>query len=816
MANPAYCMAAHNVGRIGFSISNFGRFSYGAELNFVDCFTLKKVPQAEYPKGSGTQYLYKGGMWIGGVVGEDTLVSTATVQNSSAREFHPDELPFGEIKRYSSLDEGETRAVSEQDFIAVYTDTFTSGVGFRSFDPVAGRSHEPLGIEVTQRSYMWSYGYADDFVLFDMSYRNIGDNYIRDLYVGVYLDADVNIDGVNPNAILMGSNKPTTGGDDDLTGFLATHPNSDENCPFEDTLNIAYISDNDGDPSGNTFVLPNITGIKFLRDPGPNQKISYNWWVWNPNPNYDFGPQARENLRFMGGGLGSPQGDVHKYHLLSNGEIDYDQIKTARVEQTDAVWAAVNDRFAGNLSQGSDVQYVLSFGPFDVGPGQQFELPMVYVGGEHYHQDTRNVLWNLRNAYRPERYLRRVNFDDFAQNAVWADWVYDNPGVDTDGDGYFGRSFICREGTASEKEVFYRGDGVPDFRSATPPPAPKVWVSPTVDGLLIRWNGQESESTPDIFSGIIDFEGYRVYFARDDRESSYSMVASYDRENFDKFVFNPDLLPEPGYVLEDRPFTIEELRCLYGSGSDPCNDQTFDPSRYNASVPYVMPDFPYDSAFYFRPHDYNASEFGTSTDIRKVYPDEPLPDPDAPITDSMLTEEGNLKYYEYEFEVTGLLSTVGYYANVTAFDFGSPEADLQPLETSRTLNAKFIYPKLAGEEDPNGKLEAFIYPNPYRVDDRYRSKGFEGRNEPFAIPDRIRKLNFANLPNRCTIRIHSIDGDLIREIDHDFPPGDPNASREEWDLITRNVQMIVSGIYYWSVEDKETGETQIGKLIVIM
>jgi hypothetical protein len=34
-------------------------------------------------------------------------------------------------------------------------------------------------------------------------------------------------------------------------------------------------------------------------------------------------------------------------------------------------------------------------------------------------------------------------------------------------------------------------------------------------------------------------------------------------------------------------------------------------------------------------------------------------------------------------------------------------------------------------------------------------------------------------------------------------------------MISRNVQMIVPGLYYWSVED-ENGSTQIGTLVVIM
>ena len=79
--------------------------------------------------------------------------------------------------------------------------------------------------------------------------------------------------------------------------------------------------------------------------------------------------------------------------------------------------------------------------------------------------------------------------------------------------------------------------------------------------------------------------------------------------------------------------------------------------------------------------------------------------------------------------------------------------------------------------------------------------------------ERVNRIHFTNLPQKCTIRIFSIDGDLIREIYHDFPPDYPESMHDEWDLITRNTQAVASGIYYYSVES-EFGN-QIGKLVII-
>lgn len=829
MAVPAYCITAHNIGRIGFTITNWGQFGSGAELPWTDCFTGGRVPDAEYPLGSGTVYLFKGGVWVGAVVGTDTLVSAATDRFTSAREFAPDSRPFGDIIRrtqtYDPLNNAATDAVSEQDMVAVYTDTFTFNNPFPSFDGQEGRIHKPLGIEITQSTYMWSYGYADDFVLMEFRVRNIGIHQLRGVFFGFYMDPDVSLYRPTFSPIVSDTpSKAIEGGEDDITGFLYSFPGERDGCEWEDTLLMAWATDADGDFASGRFTVPNVTGLRLLKQPRNNQYVTYNWYIQDSYSFNDYGPQKRENLRRMtSGGLGSPSGDRERYFLMSNGEIDYDQIFQFGIRNTDPVWTYMDNRNkAIEISQGADVQYILSVGPDNLPPGASFTIPFAFVGGEGFHTYNRNVMWNLRNAYRPQRYLSYLNFPEFVQNAIWAGWVYDNPGVDTDGDGYAGKYRVCVYDSAFidgqwtptvVDTIYYEGDGEPDFRAAAPPPAPRVWVEQALRGLRVRWNGQESENSEDIFSGINDFEGYHVYFARDNRDASFTMVATYDIENYDKFVFNLSKQPEPGYELRDHPFTIDSLRCLYARGDNPCEDTAWNPLWYSAAAPFVHPDFP-DSAFYFVAHEYNASSLTDPGGVRKVYPDARVPIP--PLTEEDYTPDGYLKYYEYEYTIENLLPTVPYWVTVTAFDFGSPVAGLRPLETSRTLRAVEAY--AAGSANQLGDVlpDVYIYPNPYRIDDEYIRKGYEGRNPRFFIPDRLRRIHFENLPPRCTIRIFSLDGDLIRELKHDKSPSDPTAHHAEWDLISRNTQMIVSGIYYWTVEDYETGRMQMGKLVVIL
>jgi hypothetical protein len=822
-ATATYCLARHDVGRLVLGITNYGRIGIGRGRIRVDCFTGTSVPLGEYPKGSNTTYLYLGGLWIGGVVGKDTLVTTGADFNNESQEMHPVADMMARSILQPESPEYE-QAVSEQDYIAVYVDTFTSGVPNPSFDPIDSRGHKPLNLEVTQCSYAWSYGHADDFILVDYHIKNIGDRQLTDVYVGLYWDADVHVGQRNVNIVPDPyGGKGITDGKDDLTGFLFTFPSQVKSCNFLDTVAIAWTADNNGDYQSGEFQVPAVIGTCFLGSVVDERKLSYNWWTFNYNAVYDFGPQKKENYRFMGNGLGTPYGDKNKYALLSNGEIDYDQVYTQAIGASHPIWLYPSPRISSLISKGIDVQYLLSIGPFTMDPGGMVTVPVALVAGSDFHTDPNNYNNNLRWNYDPEAFSERVDFSDLVRNALTAKRVYDIPGFDSNDDGYKGKFHVCVLDShfvdgqwvpSAAETTYYEGDGIPDWRAAAPPPSPDFWLYPTLFGLRVRFNGARSETTRDVFSNKLDFEGYRIYIARDDRETSFSLVAQYDRENYDKYVYMTLGGKDPRFRQVDDPFTLEELRCLYGLGPDPCLDSTFDPLLFTPLHPYVHSDFP-DSVFYFETHDYNQFEYGISTPITKIYPNEPPPASLVDVGPDQLTEDGYLKYYEYECYIKDLLPTVPYYVVVTAFDFGSPQAGLAPLETSKTLNAKSAYPNNELDQAPDDVKNVYVYPNPYREDAGYRVLGYEGLGQEDWPRDRVRKVTFANLPPKCTIKIFSLDGDLIREIKHDFAPSDPNSSYHEWDLVSRNVQMVVSGLYYWVVED-DRGRTQIGKLVILM
>jgi hypothetical protein len=837
------CPGTHNVGKIVLAVHNNGNFGYSEYSNQTDCFTGVVAPYCEYPKGSNTQYLYAGCFWIGAIIGRDTLVSVGSDGWQHIEEMFPYEAPFGDMVYRSIIDPAKPEfqgAVSEQDYIAVYTDTFTTGVPGLGNDVIDGRPHRPLYIEVTQRSYAWSYPYAEDFVLFDYSIKNIGTETLHNVYMGIYVDADVHQQGAQE------------GFDDDICGFVETFTNPYGDCFFEDTVFVAWIADNDGDLRASgllTTPVPNVTATRIVRTPSDELEVSFNWWISNGTPSLDFGPRKKiQNFRDLGtGGLGTPEGDRNKYDFLRNREFDYDQVYTATIGPNDPVWLYPNQTLATTFSQGYDTRYLLSFGPFNIEPTYTLPLSFAYLGGENFHTIPDNADNNLINNYNPDAFYENLNFDDLSLNAMWASWVYDNPGVDTDNDSMFGEYRLCCKDSVMDyidtidigpplvtdtfwlynqcDTFWFKGDGSPDFRGASPPPSPASWgtmrVLPQVGKINIRWNGLRSENTRDVFSREYDFEGYRVYLARDSRESSYILLASYDIEDYNRLVYNT---VRAEWELTETPFTLEELRCLYGDtvNGSPCNDLNFNPARYTRGNPLFTVDTANHTVVYaFEPQDFNRSIFANypdaNTPIRKVYPNQPYPsnlNPDSADT-SELTGEGYFKYFEYEYTIDNLLPTVPYYVNVTAFDYGSPQSGLGALETSKTVLARMVYPLNSVDSVEAKDLEVYVYPNPYRVDGNYIVDGYEGRDATYYIPDRLRRLHFVNLPAKCTIRIFTLDGDLVREIEHDKDPSDPTAMHDEWDMITRNTQRIVTGIYYWVVED-DRGNTQIGKFVIIM
>ncbi|HUV31360.1 MAG TPA: hypothetical protein VMY05_09760 [Acidobacteriota bacterium] len=819
LAAPQILYTAHNRGQIQLALANNGTFGTFGDI-IPDPFTGELIPSCTYPRNSELTYLWVGAFWIGAVIGRDTVVSVGSEDFYETSEFWPEEPNLGGRFKYNSIDinskfynpQSSMTAYSEQDIYCEYYDTLTD-VGLTGQDPVDLRLHKPLGIKVSQLSMAWSYDYADDFILFDYQIENIGTERLRKVYMGIWVDGDA----------FHITRRSEVGWNDDVVGFLRSHP-APEGCNFIDTVNIAYHGDNDGDPIGGAWdyrSVRSVIGARVVRTPADTLEFSFNWWATDYyDQARDFGPRRRgvtgDPFRSFGSRLGTPEGDRNRYYLLSHKEFDYDLYFTA-VDHSGDGWLPPPSE-AADLANGYDCRYLLSFGPFDIEPGQVLPVSFAWVGGENFHASP-TAFADLFNPREPQTFYNTLDFSKLALNARWASWVYDTPGLDTDGDGDRGRYRICGQDTMGVPVdsidttgldlYWYEGDGVPDFSGAGPPPAPLLRVIPSVGRLTIRWNGYYSETEDDPFLGMPDFEGYRVYAGLDERDQSFTLLASYDRQNYSRYRWKDDSEGIPAWVLEETPFTLDSLQRMFGNPDfDPLHWTRANPFRFDGEV------------YYFEKQDFNVSDLGLPNGIRKAYPEIVSPPPSDPRlwSENEVTREHGVplpSYYEYEYVYDRLLATIPYYIAVTAFDFGSPAVGLPALETDPVNNHVVEFAQSPADTVEAHRLDVYIYPNPYRLDEGYRSRGFEGRRTTMRDrpDDRVRRIHFANLPYRCRISIYSLDGDLVREWEHQFEKGAPGAMHDSWDLITRNTQLVVSGLYYWVVESEN--RHQIGKLVII-
>lgn len=460
---PEYCAATHDVGRIALGVTNHGVSGKGLIVgSTLDCFTGTAVPGCVYPKGSTIDYLFGSSVWVGAVVGDDTLVSTGNEGWQLCREMNPNQATPNHMIYRSIYGPDSANAVSEEDYVSVYTDTFTSGVTDLCTDFLDGRAHQPLPIEVTERSFAWSADEVSKVIFVELGIRNIGSTTLNDAYVGLLVDADVG--SVTGQPFI-----------DDLTGLVGFSQDSNQCGAVGNELLVACIGDNDGDLS-TAYPAPGVFGLSFLYAPVASPNISYHWWQSNASAALDYGPRRRDLIRDFGtGGTGTPEGDRNKYFLMSSGELDFAQIYTATIEPTDPDWDYPNQTIAAAVSRGNDSRFLFSVGSFTIEPQQ--ELPLVYAWmiGDSVHKDAGN-LQNLPND--PDKYYANLDFSDLERTVRAANRFYDNPGVDTDVDGYRGEFTVCCVESVLiapsvyqctlEDTVWIAGDGIPDYAPYTP------------------------------------------------------------------------------------------------------------------------------------------------------------------------------------------------------------------------------------------------------------------------------------------------------------------------------------------------------------
>jgi len=175
--------------------------------------------------------------------------------------------------------------------------------------------------------------------------------------------------------------------------------------------------------------------------------------------------------------------------------------------------------------------------------------------------------------------------------------------------------------------------------------------------------------------------------------------------------------------------------------------------------------------------------------------------------------------YRYRYRIEGLKDGFRYWGAVTSYDTG--DRTIESLESGITQN-KFLVVPSANAAEQSG---VYVFPNPYHVEATWDA----------GLPPRDKVVWFGGLPERCTVRIYSLAGDIVMQ--HEFdgsvyqtenvrgiwtPERNPDTGAPAlsgttfaWDLISDRGQAIATGLYMWTVEDRSNGHVQRGKLLVV-
>lgn len=435
----------HNANQLLLHVSNMGFFG--------DWNSDPSAPSGEWPAGSGIEYVFAAGLWVGGVTLDefrrpDTLVTAAVYQV----EFYPKPDPRDIIYQaaegqqgggrkadddsdnlrdedpldgYDNDDDGlideDFSAISQQMFTSVFYDTSTALNVNRTED-----FHVPLNLMVRQESYAWTSPAVEDFIGVEYKVTNIGDSTIYKAYVAFMVDSDIGPVRQVPQSYT-----------DDMAAYIDTTVSRTEldsqgsEVTKDYRLTIGYMYDADGGEDGS---VDGYLGVMFLGHTTDDKG--------------ELAPRSVEihMFRSWSSGEQDPENDKERYRYM-RGNSDFEQTIDPPTVRS------------------ADYRFLVSAGPFAKIPsGSTLVFQCAFVCGHP--------------------------FEDFIENATNAQRVY-NGGEIVDDRGQLVRT---------------------NWLGSSPPPPPRQRVIAGDGRVILEWDDY-SEKTPDPLMRLYDFAGYRIWRA---------------------------------------------------------------------------------------------------------------------------------------------------------------------------------------------------------------------------------------------------------------------------------------------------------------
>ena len=849
----------HNVGRLQLQITNVG------ETGNQDNPLRTTVPSAEWPAGSGHDYLFAAGVWIGAIDASGIPhVSTALFD----REFSPEVIPtnpcaplpldlIADVRESYEGMPGANRVISssvnpdddgdglvdedfqngldddrdglcDEDFAAIGQQMFST----EYYDDIpeirqAQPEHVPLGIRVRQTSYAWGTPGQNDFVGMDYRITNRSGRTLRSLMIAIFADPDVGTRGMTGYA------------NDDQAGLIDREVEyfGSTGEVVRRRIQMGYAWDNPDDPNRPQDAkggdAPGYFGCMFLNHTTDPAGATAPRRVGITSFKY-----------FAGQGTpypaGDPENDAQRFELMTD--------------------PGLNPSVLGEIvsSRPQDYRFVMATGPFrSLLPDSTLTISVGWVVGLGLGGGPTDQGGSL------------------IANAISAQQAFDGLYTNLDGDittGTCGQE-TCVKAPAGLRFVYT----IPEssvcrvrFWSEIPPLPQYAGLSPwdpqvscdaqqggrfvCIDQETPELTHCASQDTLDILVGsttctYVDAD-CDVRTGQGGREFLVHWVASAPLPA--PFYAGIDGRSEPRDFLDRYSTTGDSTRVsawfFPGDRRVTLKWNTFaelvrDAQRGNLRtfVGYRI----YKAAGWERPQGSNAparqlwsllGEWRVDPKGTSARPLSELIDPSAalisvepitvtwdPVNRRPSAAASHIEYDSlfavgrYTFVDTNVLNGFPYFYSIVAVSVvpgATPASDITLVGNPSATNAQVVYPRGDARKDMD---HVYVVPNPYRG-------GAQWDLVPRAEDPSGTKITFHNLPRtRGTIHIFTLAGDLVRDIPFDgTPPADLQYGKDPvvsgqgevaWNLISRNGQSIVSGIYLYSV-DSDIGK-HVGRFVVI-
>jgi hypothetical protein len=887
-----------NVGEAQINITNFGLIGSG----FSVATTFSDAPSCQWPAGSGDEYLWAAGLWVGGVVLGERLVSQggwrsewmpldeleATIyeavgtkllrpQGNGLASGRRSPMPGEDDDLDGEIDEeilnghdDDDDGFIDEDFgqignqMFVLTNYDNTRLAQEQFP-----DHTPMNLEVVQTSFQWENDQVDDFVGFDYKITNVGVTDVQRVYIGFFADSDIGPRSGESIAEddMAGSWRGSVRASDNSwvpieVGFMW---DAAEDSPLEGYFGIVFLG-HDVDPTGNR--APTRVGMRTFQKFQGQQSFEQGGDPTNDDEAYqllsapaeewdgdtltgreaDFrflvsaGPfdllEPDDVLNFqvgmvVGPGLGDMWGSPG---LLSNCAeaamtwygIWMDMIPDQDpIEGTDQIATGVAGRetmLCREDFETADGNEWDNFFPdyMDtscVDPEWLLSQDRVAPEDKFIHPDSGDgrtcAMFNMDNCFECLRQAGPFcGENSVMEGLVWTCWNEEST-----------ETFGCTGIDGAETQIHWL------VGMAPPPPGLRIWSGDS--RVHVFWN-DTSEKTPDIRLQKVDFESYRVWRADNwDRpfgasvvngpESTlWQLINEFDLVNnyvvyreTSEGVFDRDTIPlgaNTGLevvaytppVLSDPRFVglAEAMQAVVNN----------DPEGILKSRPTIR-----GSNGTILPQYSGLAQWETYPDVLDTFFEITYRAEDI---SNGVREKLSTNYYEYIDQ--NIHNGFLYFYSVTATDH-----TLLPVGHDSGINfatgpglggdpgSSFGYTtpgtesQTAEDRAKNG-ANIYVYPNPATRESlgEYQEM-FPSGDDPTGV-----RVTFTNLPAaQNNVQIFTVSGDLVQEIPHDGTNGSGHVS---WNLMSRNGQEIVSGVYLYTVSSNDGAfDDFIGKFVVV-